>query len=183
MRRWTKLAANPVIDRRTQTWVAIALLTGACLGIANAEVTGPFEEGGPATEATRMPAPKPFSLSAGDAVGAIALLQRVGFLSVLDTDVQPGGTGRGRPPRERLGTRVPESYPLKTVEVREVWAVFLGLDESFPPGHQRRYDLVVNGSPMDWERTYIRYGGRRVHLQQLYTYRNQHPVPWELVPE
>ena len=156
MRRWTKLAANPVIDRRTQTWVAIALLTGGCLGIANAEVTGPFEEGGPATEATRMPAPKPFSLSAGDAVGAIALLRRVRFLSVIDTDIQAGGTGGRRPSEDQPGARTPTAYPWDTVEVRDIWAIFLAVDESFPRGHRRRFDLVVNGSPMDWERTYIR---------------------------
>ncbi len=120
----------------------------------------PFEEGGPAGEDTRLPAPEPFSLSGRDAVEAIALLRRVGFLSVVDT-----WTGS-----------------MVTVAVEEVWAEFLGLDESFPPGHHRRFDLVVNRRGIDWERTYIRYDGRQLLLRQLFTYRNQRPVPWGVEP-
>lgn len=132
--------------------------------------TNRFEEGGPAGEHTRLPAPEPFSLSARDAGEAIALLRRVGFVSVVDLSIQPGS----RPP----GAPAPSGYPLVTVPVKEVWARFLGVDEGFPPGHFRRFDLVINGSPLEWERTYIFYDGRQVLLQQLFTYRNQHPVPW-----
>lgn len=124
----------------------------------------PFEEGGPAGEHTRLPAPEPFSLSARDAGKAIALLRRVGFVSVVDTAISPG-------------------YPLVTVPIREVWARFLGVDEGLPPGHVRRFDLVVNGLPLEWGRTYIVYNGRQLLLQQLFTYRNQHPVPWGLSPD
>ncbi|MFP4431144.1 MAG: hypothetical protein ACOCW6_06005 [Spirochaetota bacterium] len=132
----------------------------------------PFEEGGPAGERTRLPAPEPFSLSGRDAVQAVALLRRVGFVSVVDTSITPGGVAPGFPD--------PSGYPLVTIPVQDVRARFLGLDEGYPPGHVRRFDLVINGRPLEWGRTYIFYNGRQLLLQQLFTYRNQHPVPWGL---
>jgi hypothetical protein len=130
----------------------------------------PFEEGGPAEERTRMPAPEPFSLSGRDAVQAIALLRRVGFVSVADTSITPGGAAPRLPG--------PSAYPLVTIPVRDVRARFLGVEERYPPGHVGRFDLLINGHPLEWGRTYIFYGGRQLLLQQLFTYRNQHPVPW-----
>jgi hypothetical protein len=127
----------------------------------------PFEEGGPAGERTRLPAPEPFSLSGRDALQAVALLRRVGFVSVADTSISPGGSSRSF-----------SDYPLVTVPVRDIRARFLGVDEGYPPGHVRRFDLVINGRPLEWGRTYIFYNGRQLLLQQLFTYRNQHPVPW-----
>lgn len=132
----------------------------------------PFEEGGPAGEETRLPAPEPFSLSGRDARHAMALLRRVGFVSVADSAIAPGG---GAP-----GTWAPSAYPLVTVAVRDVRARFVGVDDTFPPGHVRRFDLLINGGPLEWGRTYIFYDGRQVLLQQLFTYRNQRPVPWGL---
>jgi hypothetical protein len=132
-------------------WVTAMVVAAVVVCEARAlTAVEPFEEGGPAGEHTRLPAPEPFTLSARDAVTAIALLRRVGFLSVIDSSTDS----------------------MVTVALREVWAEFRGLDESYPLGHHRRFDLVVNGQHIDWDRTYIRYDGRQLFLCRLFTYRN-----------
>ena len=55
--------------------------------------------------------------------------------------------------------------------------VFTGLDPGAYEGHQSRYDIELNGEPLDWDHTYIEFGGEMVNLRLLFTYRNQGPVP------
>lgn len=64
-----------------------------------------------------------------------------------------------------------------TVLVRSVEIVEVEPLESMPPAHRRRWDIVLNGTPLDWPNTYIERGGKLVNLQLLFTYRNQRPVP------
>ncbi|MFO8064822.1 MAG: hypothetical protein R6V29_09355 [Spirochaetia bacterium] len=99
-----------------------------------------------------IPTPEPFTLSAYDALHARAMMHRVGFVQLWD----------GENDRE-------------TVAVRDVETVKVGENQSLPPAHRARYDLRLNGEMVDWDHTYIQYGGRMVSLQLLFTYRNQHP--------
>jgi len=110
-----------------------------------------------------VPVPEPFTLNAYDAVQAIWMIRRARLLQ--------HETGR----RNR-----PEIVP-----VHEVRGVFVGEDEdAVVPFERRRYDLLLNGEPLDWDNLYIKYGGRMVSLRALFSYRNQHPQtpPDYLVP-
>lgn len=101
-----------------------------------------------------VPIPEPFSLNAYDAVQAIWMIRRAGLLQ-----------------RKTDHPNRPEIVP-----VREVRGVFVGEDDEAPvPFERRSYDLLLNGEPLDWDRLYIKYGGRMVSLRALFTYRNQHP--------
>lgn len=92
----------------------------------------------------------PFSLNAYDAVHALYLLRRELFVQV----------------REEEG-----SY--RTVRIRRVRALRLpDAENPLTPFERKRYDILVNGEPLDWERSYIEYDERRVNLRLLYTYRN-----------
>lgn len=102
---------------------------------------------------TIWPAPEPFTVNGYDALQAMALMRREGLLVVL----------RGS---ER-----------ETVAVDRVEARPAGTLEDYPPGHRQRWNLLLNGQPLDWQRSYIRYGGELLNLQLLFTYRNQRPVP------
>ena len=42
-------------------------------------------------------------------------------------------------------------------------------------GIDARYDIVVNGGSLDWDNSYIEYGGEMVNFRLLFTYRNQYP--------
>ncbi len=97
--------------------------------------------------------PDPFSLNGYDALHAIALLKRERLL------IRRTGSSR-------------EIVPVRSVEAREVEPI-----EEMPPLHRRRYTLILNEEPIEWERMYIDYGGRLLNLQLLFTYRNQRPVP------
>ncbi len=97
--------------------------------------------------------PEPFTLIGYDVLQAEALIRRAGLLIRL--------IGENR-----------EIVAVRTVEVVEI-----GRMEQMPPLHRRRYDLLLNGEPMDWDALYIEYGGRLVNLRLLFTYRNQRPVP------
>jgi hypothetical protein len=99
-----------------------------------------------------LPSPQPFSVSARDAQQAIDMIRRAGLLEHWD------GNGQAR-----------------VVAVRTLWAVFTGFDPQILVGHRRRYDLVLNGSRMDWDHLFIEYGGSMVNLRTLFTYRNQYP--------
>lgn len=99
-----------------------------------------------------VPGPIPFSLDAISAINCIELLRRNRFIQVNDEN----------------GT----SY---IVKVQTVWSISLGLNESYPGGHQRRYDIVLNGKPLDWDHSYVEYGGEMINLRLLYLYRNQYP--------
>jgi hypothetical protein len=97
--------------------------------------------------------PDPFSLNGYDALHAIALLKRERLL------IRRTGSSR-------------EIVPVRSVVAREVEPL-----EEMPPLHRRRYTLILNEEPIEWERMYITYGGRLLNLQLLFTYRNQRPVP------
>ena len=97
--------------------------------------------------------PDPFSLNGYDALHAIALLKRERLV------IRRTGSSR-------------EIVPVRTVVARELDPM-----EEMPPLHRRRYTLVLNDEPIEWERMYIDYGGRLLNLQLLFTYRNQRPVP------
>jgi hypothetical protein len=100
--------------------------------------------------------PAPFNLSGYDATQAIWMIRRAGLL----LREYPGGTS--------------EIIPIRATG--DVRAVHVGTDHDAPgPQHEERYDIIVNGEPLDWENTFIRYGGRMVNLQALFTYRNQVP--------
>lgn len=101
-----------------------------------------------------FPSPDPFSLDARAAQTCIDLLRLEGFLLIQsDTDTSP-----------------------EILPVREVYAWFLNFNNDMPPGHRRRYDIYVNGEPLDWEHSYIEWDGRMTKLQILFTYRNQYPT-------
>lgn len=98
------------------------------------------------------PNPEPFSLDASSAIYCIELLRSTPFIEV----------------KEENGTS-------SIVKVEKVWSLYLKNDEIYPPGHIRRYDIIVNEKPMDWNNSYIEYGGEMINLQLLFLYRNQHP--------
>ena len=100
------------------------------------------------------PAPEPFSVNGYDALHAAALIRRAGLL------IRGGETGA----RTIISVDTVETTPV-------------GEMKSLPPLHQQRYDIVVNGEPLDWDRTYVTYGGRLLNVRLLYTYRNQRPIP------
>ena len=104
-----------------------------------------------------LPAPEPFSLNGYDTIQAVSVLQRAGLVRVVDED--------GRP---------------RTVAVRDVHAVLTGVDEHAAPAYRLRYDIVLNGEPLEWDKTYVEYGRRMVNMKLLFTYRNQ--VPSSSVP-
>lgn len=92
----------------------------------------------------------PFSLNSYDAVHALYLLRRTLFLR----------------------RRVAEGE-FETIRVRRVRAVRLpDAENPVTPFEKKRYDIRLNGELLDWERTYIAWGGRMVNLRLLYTYRN-----------
>lgn len=75
-----------------------------------------------------------------------------------------------------LQRRNPDGAP-EIVPVRSVRVVFVGVKDEYPEGHRLRYDLLLNGEPVEWDRLYIEYDGRMTSLQLLFTYRNQRPAP------
>ncbi len=100
-----------------------------------------------------LPAPEPFSLNGYDSIQAISVLRRAGLIRVLGDD--------GRP---------------RTVAVRDVHAVLIGVDEHAAPAYRLRYDVILNGEPVEWDKTYVEYGGRMLNMRLLFTYRNQSVV-------
>lgn len=110
--------------------------------------------------------PEPFSVNEYDVVQALWLLRRARLL----IQVGPDGDRTIVPVRD----------------VAAVRAVYLGTDPEAPgPQHEDRYDIVLNGEPLDWANTYIEYNNRMANLQVLFTYRNQLPeagLPFYLEP-
>lgn len=98
-----------------------------------------------------IPGPEPFSLDAGSAIYCIGLLREIEFIEV----------------KTKSGNEI--------VKVKSVWSFFLEYDQSYPSGHQKRYDIIVNGDPLDWNNSFIEYGGHMINLRLLFTYKNQHP--------
>ncbi|MFP4619403.1 MAG: hypothetical protein ACLFMZ_11220 [Spirochaetaceae bacterium] len=101
-----------------------------------------------------LPSPRPFTLHLYDARMAAAMLERVGLVQV---------------EREGDSSRI--------VKVKEVRIVYTGEDTSLPEPYRFRFDLELNGKPLDWNNTYIKYDSKMVHMRSLFTYRNQRPVP------
>tara|TARA_B100000614_G_scaffold62730_1_gene55613 strand:+ start:1221 stop:1709 length:489 start_codon:yes stop_codon:yes gene_type:complete len=102
---------------------------------------------------TIYPSPDPFTLNGYDASQAIAVIRRAGLL------IRRTGSER------------------EIVAVDSVAAVRAGTIDSYPPAHRERWNLLLNGEPLDWDHLYIEYGGELLNLRLLFTYRNQRPVP------
>lgn len=99
-----------------------------------------------------IPGPEPFSLDARSAIYCINLLRNNRYIEVNKQ------TGKS-----------------KIVEVHKIWSFFLTLDERYPEGHHRRYDIIVNEKPLNWDESFIEYGGEMINLRLLFLYKNQYP--------
>lgn len=99
-----------------------------------------------------VPGPDPFSLDATSAIYCIDLLKNNRFIEIKNK------TGKN-----------------EIVKIHTVWSIFLNLDKNYPEGHQRRYEIIVNGTPLDWDKSFIEYGGKMLNLHLLFLYRNQYP--------
>lgn len=111
---------------------------------------GTAPENGP--ETIIVPEPQPYSIDALSAMYCIDLLKNNPFIETRDSDGKSS-----------------------IVRVKKVWSYFLSFDETYPEGHRRRYDIIVNESPMDWDNSFIEYGGDMLNLRLLFLYRNQYP--------
>jgi hypothetical protein len=100
------------------------------------------------------PAPEPFSLDAYSAVQAVWMLRRTRYLRL-----------------------IAESDRATTVPVRSVRVTRVQEDPDPAPPDEARYDILLNGTPLDWDNLYIYYNRRMINLRLLFTYRNQRPVP------
>ncbi len=99
-----------------------------------------------------VPSPEPFSLNSYDVRHAAALLKRALLFEV----------------RDERGAR-------KTIAVKTIRIYISGYNEDGMLGRKIRYDIEVNGSPLDWDNSYIEYEGKMMNLRALFTYRNQYP--------
>ena len=97
-----------------------------------------------------LPAGAPFSLNAYDAVNALYLLRRAAVVG----ELTEGGTYRWIWISRVRAVRLPDA------------------ENPLTPFERKRYDISINGQPLNWERSYIEYDGRMVNLRLLYTYRN-----------
>lgn len=101
-----------------------------------------------------LPAPEPFTLNSYDVIDAVWMIRR-----------------------EPALLRVAADGEREIVPVRTVQSIWVGFDPDAFENHQNRYDVLLNGEPLDWDHLYIEYAGSLVNLRMLYTYRNQRPVP------
>jgi hypothetical protein len=101
-----------------------------------------------------LPAPDPFTLNSYDAISAVLMIRRVPALLRISAD----------------GSQ-------EIVPVRSARSVWVGFNPDAYEAHQNRYDVELNGEPLNWDSTFIEYDGRMVNLRVLFTYRNQQPVP------
>jgi hypothetical protein len=101
-----------------------------------------------------VPSPLPFSLNSYDVIDAIWMIRRARVLlyRYADGSVEP----------------------LPVEAAQSVWVDYR--PEAYA-GHKNRYDVLLNGEPLDWGNTYIEYDGQMLNMQLLWTYRNQRPVP------
>ena len=97
------------------------------------------------------PDPEPFSIDAESAVYCISILKGKRYLERDDS----------------------EHYSV--VQVETVWSELTGYNEAYPPGHRRRYDIIVNGAYLNWDNSYLEYGNDMINMRLLFMYRNQHP--------
>ena len=100
------------------------------------------------------PAYQPFTLNSYDVIQAVLMIRRSFALIHQDADGQRS------------------IIPVKSA--RSVWVEF---DPDAFETHQNRYDVELNGEPLDWDHTFIEYGGRLVNLRLLFTFNNQRPMP------
>lgn len=97
-----------------------------------------------------LPSGAPFSLNAYDAVHALYLLRAQSFV------IERSQVGADR-----------------IIPVRQVRSLRLADAENpLTPFERRRYDILLNGERINWEVSFIEWGGRMVNLRVLYTYRN-----------
>ena len=101
-----------------------------------------------------LPASEPFSLNSHDVIHAVLMIRREPALLRVDDD----------------GART-------IVPVRNVRSVWIDFNPDAYEDHQNRYDVELNGKPLDWDHLFIEYDGGMVNLRLLFTYRNQQPVP------
>jgi len=101
-----------------------------------------------------LSAPEPFTLNSHDVIHAVLMIRREPALLRVDAD----------------GAR-------SIVPVRSVRSVWVDFNADAYENHQNRYDVEMNGEPLDWDHLFIEYGGAMVNLRLLFTYRNQQPVP------
>jgi hypothetical protein len=146
----TVTAARPGIAARP---LAVAIAALAIATVVVASVISPGVSHAQAWSAPIVPAAQPFTLNSYDALDAVALLYRVGFVQL------------------RFG-----DGSLRTIRVRTARTVWVDYDPDAYEAHRNRYDVVVNETPIDWDHTYIEYERRMVNLRLLYTYRNQQPI-------
>ncbi|MDC7124116.1 MAG: hypothetical protein PQJ46_01015 [Spirochaetales bacterium] len=104
------------------------------------------------TKDTIVKTPEPFSIDARSAIYCINLLKNNRYLEKQNNKAK-----------------------YNIIEVKTVWSWFIKYDESFPEGYRKRYDIIVNGNNMDWDNSYIEYGGKMINLKILFLYRNQYP--------
>ncbi|TVQ96244.1 MAG: hypothetical protein EA403_16575 [Spirochaetaceae bacterium] len=132
---------------------AALLLPGAPFALAQDRFPPPAPERSAVRPSVIVPVPQPFTLNAYDATQALWLVRRSPLLQ-----------------------RWVPGEPRRNIMVREVRAVLVAIDEDAPtPALRPRYDLWVNGAPLDWDHTFIEYGRSMVNLRLLFTYRNQYP--------
>ncbi len=134
---------------------ALVLLAAAAavLWAPTATAQEVFPQRVPERSSVIVPAPQAFTLNAYDATQALWLVRRSPLLQ-----------------------RWVPGEPRRNIMVREVRAVLVAIDEDAPtPALRPRYDLWVNGAPLDWDHTFIEYGRSMVNLRLLFTYRNQYP--------
>lgn len=101
-----------------------------------------------------VPAPEPFTLNSYDVIDAVWMLRRVGFLQRWDGHTRP-----------------------ETIAVRTARSVWVAYDPDAYEGHRNRYDILLNGEPIEWDLLYVEYANDMINLRLLYTYRNQQPPP------
>ncbi len=97
---------------------------------------------------------EPFTLNSYDVIHAVLMIRREPALLRVDDD----------------GVRT-------IVPVRSVRSIWIDFNPDAYENHQNRYDVELNGVPLDWDHLFIEYGGTMVNLRLLFTYRNQQPVP------
>ncbi len=127
--------------------LGLTLFTLGAPALASAQATEPWS-------APIVPAPDPFTLNSYDVIDAVWMIRRVRFLQYWDYENRP-----------------------ETVTARTVQSIPVGFDPNAYEGHENRYDILLNGEPIDWDHLYIEYGGEMINLRLLYTYRNQKPPP------
>ncbi|AFG36399.1 hypothetical protein [Spirochaeta africana] len=106
-------------------------------------------------EPPQLPGPsQEFAVTGYDAVQAVWMLRRTTLIQQVD------------PP----DSQSPGPLPRRTVAVRQARVVKVA---------PQLYTIYLNGEPLDWDHSYIRYNGRMTNLRLLFSYRNQ-PHPFDL---